>query len=123
MWWSGSQWPAQVPLEHLNPSPGTTDHCTRSKSPLSPEHASVLAHHARYTAGGDMGESSPGSKPQAASITSAEVVHRRVGRGTPDAKATVVPPGGSGLTSYHTRWSGPAGRDTPGQALSSCEAG
>ena len=70
-----------------------------------------------------MGESSPGSKPQAASITSAEVVHRRVGRGTPDAKATVVPPGGSGLTSYHTRWSGPAGRDTPGQALSSCEAG
>src|SRR5438045_9472134 len=98
MWWSGSQWPAQVPLEHLNPSPGTTDHCTRSKSPLSPEHASVFAHHSRYAAGGDIGESSPGSKPQAASSTSAGVVHRRPRRGTEDPKATAVPLGGGGLT-------------------------
>src|SRR6476660_6055933 len=114
MWWSGSQWPAQVPLEHLNPLPGTTDHCTRSKSPLSPEHASVFAHHSRYPAGGDIGESLPGSKPQAESITSTGVVHRKLRRGTRGATATAVPPGGCGLTSNGTTWSGSAGRVAPG---------
>ena len=45
--WPGSQWPTHWPLEHSKLSPGTIIHSIRSKSPLSPEHASVAAHHSR----------------------------------------------------------------------------
>ena len=39
------QWPAQVPPGQGKPGPSTTNHCTRSKSPVRPEQASVRAHH------------------------------------------------------------------------------